>query len=890
VATFRRFFTRFANLFTRRMADREFEAELASHPALMQNELERRGLSPERARREARLKLGGIEQAKEAHREARTLHGFETLAQDVRFALRMLRKNPGFTAVAILTLALGIGANTAIFSAVNGIVLKPLPYANSSQLVSVMGVRRFTATMEGTMTFSSDIWKEVQRQTPAIAQMALYENLHSVPLTGGVVPRIVPAATVSDGFFPLMGAQPLIGRPILAEDTQPGAKPVAVVSYDLWRATWGADPSLLGRTAQLDGKPYEVVGVMPPDFIFPASSGTSAIWLPMIIPPGQDSTSMAVARLQPGVSIQAANAQLRTVSSRLSGEFRGFGEGGYFYATGVKRRFGDLDDEMLVLLGAVGFVLLIACVNVSGLLLARSWSRQREVAVREALGATRLRIVRQFLTESILLAFAGGALGLLFGFWGVQVLRAISPAGTQEHGQFRLDAHMLWFTAAISLLTGLLFGLAPAIQVSGRQISATLKEQMGGSPGGFQARRIRTMRGLLAVIEIAFAVVLVIGAALAARSLNNLTSIRLGFRTDHIMTMKGNFSTATCGAPKGGNLAGCWPVVSGALRNVREVPGVESAAVASTLPMSPWAVAFSVQIEGEPKQLSLGSGEVIADRIISTDYFRTLGMQLLSGREFLDTDVAGGNRVSIVDELFAREYLGDHALGRRISYRSGPDGKPEWTEIVGIVSSAHDLRAKEELRPEIYIPFAQATYFQGANFLTRTSDNPAEMTPALQRAIWAVDNDVPLTDLATMDQIVRQSAAEPRYQTLLLTAFGGVGLLLAMVGVYGVISYGVSQRSQEIGVRMALGAQRSNILRMVIGEGMLLVLIGIIAGIAGALALGRFLQSMLFEIKPTDPATFVGVGVALALAALAACYIPARRAMRVDPVAAMRWE
>ncbi|MGH9572652.1 MAG: ABC transporter permease, partial [Candidatus Acidiferrales bacterium] len=524
---------------------------------------------------------------KEAVRQERGLPWLESLIADVRFGLRMLCKNPGFTAVAVVTLALGIGSNTAIFSAVNGIVLKQLPYADASQLVSIEGVRRFPGqNIEATMLFSPSIWKQVREQTPAVAQMALYDNQRGATLTGGAVPEIVPAMHVSSDFFFVLGAKPLLGRPILPADTQPGAKPVAVVSYELWRATWSAEPSLIGRSITLDDKAYEVVGVMPPDCTFPLYGGVKGIWLPLIVPPGEAGDKsvdgMVLARLKNGVSIDAANAQLKTVSSRLTRYFTRFFTGGNFEATGLKRRFGDLDDEILVLMGAVGFVLLIACVNVSGLLLARGWARQREVAIREALGASRLRIIRQFLTESVLLAFAGGALGLLFSFWGVHVLRTITPPGIEESGHFQMDAHVLWFTIAISLLTGILFGLAPAIQASARRIGATLKENMGGSQGGYSARRTRKMRSALAVFEIAMAVVLVIGATLAARSLGKLMAVRLGFRTDHIITMRANFSKNTCASAKTGGDVSCWLEVGGALANMRGVPDVQSAAAAST--------------------------------------------------------------------------------------------------------------------------------------------------------------------------------------------------------------------------------------------------------------------------------------------------------------------
>lgn len=846
-----------------------------------------------KARREALLKVDRIEQTKQAVRARRGIGWIDSLMQDTRFAQRTLGKNPGFTAVAVLTLALGIGANTAIFSAVNGIVLKPLPYADASQLVSIMGVRRFAGNIEGTINFTPDIWKQVKEQTPAVAQMARYASQTNMTLTGGRVPEVVPAVGVSSEFFPVIGSRPLLGRPILAGDTTAGSKPVVVVSYELWHATWGGDPSVIGRTVTLDEKDYEVVGVMPPDFTFPIWYGAEGIWIPLIERPNDAAPTMAVARLKPGVSIKAANAQLKTVSTRLSVHFHGFGEGGYFYANGLKLRLSNLDRAMRILLAAVGFVLLIACVNVSGLLLARGWARQGEVAVREVLGATRLRIVQQLLTESVLLALVGGALGVMLAMWGVRVLRAIAPDGSQEHGKFLLDAHLLWFALGLSVLAGVLFGLAPAIQISARRIGAAIRESMSGSPGALSSKRTRRTRSVLAGAEIAIAVVLVIAAALAARSFEKLASVSLGFRTDHIMTMNASFSKSICQRKREEDtkqIAACWMAVNGALNNLRAIPGVQSAAAASTLPLFTWSIAPNVQIEGQAKRLSIGNNDVIADRMVSPDYFRTLGIRLLSGRGFVGSDTADASRVAIVDETLARKYLGEHPLGQRISHQNDPSGNPEWMEIVGVVSSAHDLRPDQDPRPEIYIPFAQETNTQDANFVVRTAQDPAAAAPALEKAVWAVDKNIPIRDLDTMDQVVAVSVADPRFEAILLGAFGGLGLVLAMVGVYGVISYGVSQRTREIGVRMALGAARRDVLRMVMREAMLLALAGIVAGVAGALALTRFLGSLLFEVKPTDPVTFVGVAVALMVVAMAACYVPARRAMRVDPMVALRHE
>ncbi len=820
-----------------------------------------------------------------------------TLIQDLRYGLRMLRKAPGFTAVAILTLALGIGANTAIFSAVNGILLKPLPYADSSQLVDLMGVKLFPGNLEGMMNFSPDVWQKVRAQTPAIAQMAFW-NRGEYTVTGDTAPERVSAAQVSSDFFPLLGVPPLAGRPILPGDTQPGAKPVAVVSYAFWRSRWGGDSSALDRTISLDSKAYTIVGVMPPGFTYPISTvqnGGEGVWLPLIMSPGHEGDGVfPVARLKKGVSLAAANVQLKTVSPRMSAEFSGWMAGGEFRARALRKHFSDLDNALLILLGAVGFVLLIACLNVSGLLLARGLARHREVAIREALGASRARIVRQFLTESILLGLAGGAIGLLFSVWDVHILRAFTPTDLPEHGQFELNANILWFTLAISVLTGVLFGLAPAMQASLRLAGAAIREGFG-SLAGSSSRRPRRLRSTLVVIEIALAVVLVIGATLVARSFEKLTSVKLGFRTDHIVTMEANFGKSICDRDNPKSFAGCQTAIFDVLGHMRGISGVQSAAVASTIPLDgDWGLVPDLKIEREAQDFSLESGAVIATRVVSPDYFQTLGIPLLSGREFTDADTTGSLRVAVVDEAFARKYLGDRALGRRISRGGAKNDIPNWMEVVGVVASAHDTDLQKPLSGEIYFPFAQSDlrvdYFNYTNFIARTAADPTVMIPALRQAIWSENKDAPITDVETMGQIVSSSVAEPRFQALLLGSFGGLGLLLAMVGIYGVISYGVTQRTREIGVRMALGAQPGNVLRMVIREGMLLAGAGIIAGIAGALALGRVLQSFLFEIKPTDPATFVGVAVALAIVAMAACYIPAWRAMKIEPMQALRYE
>jgi putative ABC transport system permease protein len=489
-----------------------------------------------------------------------------------------------------------------------------------------------------------------------------------------------------------------------------------------------------------------------------------------------------------------------------------------------------------------------------------------------------------------LLALGGGVLGFLFSLWGVHVLRAITPADAPEHGQFLLNTNVLWFTLAVSLLTGVLFGLAPAIQASARRVGGALKDGLGASLTGASIRRPHWLRSTLVIIEVALAVILVVGATLVARSLGRLTSVKLGFRTDHIVTMTANFSKSICDPDKEQDFEGCRLASQNVLERIRATSGVQSAAMASSAPLGGWTVSLQLRIEGQPQEFSLDSGALIARRAVSPDYFRTLGIPLLAGRGFADADVNASQPVAIVDETFAKKYLAGNPLGKRIGGDKDKNGPPQWMDVVGEVSDTQDANLNDKPLAEIFVPVGQGSYFLGTNFIARTAADSMVMVPALRQAIWSVDKNAPVTDVKTMDQLVAESVAEPRFQALLLGSFGALGLLLATVGIYGVISYGVTQRTHEIGVRMALGAQPANVLRMVIREGMLLAVGGIMIGIAGALALGRVLQSLLFEIRPTDPATFIGVAVVLALVALAACYIPARRAMRVDPMVALRYE
>jgi putative ABC transport system permease protein len=538
----------------------------------------------------------------------------------------------------------------------------------------------------------------------------------------------------------------------------------------------------------------------------------------------------------------------------------------------------------------VGFVLLIACANISSLQLARMLTGQREVAIREALGATRLRLVRQFLAESLLLALAGGALGLAFAAWGIRMLRAIAPPGTPRVDHLTLDPAVLGVTAAISIAAGVLFGLAPALQASARPVGVNRREGWGSPSGVFFTRRPHRLRSAFVILEVALAVILVVGATLLARSFQNLVSLRLGFRTDRVLTMSVNFAQTSCIPWEGSNVPQCQLLTENVVDRIQAQPGVEKAAATSYVPLDGANGVLSLRIEGQAEDAGIEHGSVMFFRPVTPGYFQAMDMPLLAGRGFSRQDVQGSQKVAIVNEAFARRYFSGSALGHRIGKIERKGANLEWMEIVGEVPDSWDGGLDTQVAAEYYVPYAQAGFFPGATLVVRTAAEPLVIAAVVQRAIWSVDKDAPITDLKTMDQIVAEKVAGPRFQTLLLGAFGALGLLLAVVGIYGVISYAITQRKREIGIRMALGAQPGAVLRNVMGHGVLLALSGIAAGLTGALALTRFLASLLFEVKPTDPTTFAAVAVVLLAVATLATYVPARRAMRVDPMGALRHE
>jgi putative ABC transport system permease protein len=800
--------------------------------------------------------------------------------------------------IAVLTLALGVGANTAIFSAVNGILLQRLPYADSSRLVSI-----YWEPVAYGITFAQ--LSEIQQQCTALERIVTYDSRRLL-ITEGAVPKQVEAAYVTSNFFPLLGGRPLLGRPILPEDTRPGNDRVAVLSYHLWMDEFGGDIGIVGRGISVSHKPYTVIGVMPRDFgvgfflsylVGSYDGNYSEMWVPRVSsPPGalnREADPFIIARLKKHATLAQANAQLQPLSARFAAEEHPA------VSKFVKLHARSLDPiidprvrtGLLILLGAVGFVLLMACVNVTSLLVARSWTRQRELAIRKALGATRPRILRQLLSESLLLALAGGTLGLFFSEWGIHLLRVLAPPDTPRVDRIRLDGNVLWFTMGVSLLVAVLVGLAPALQASFRRTGGTLKEGLGGSFAGVAMRPSHRLRSALVVLEVLLAVIVVAGGALMGRSFYKLMRVTTGLSANRVLTMQVRFSDLVC--TQKDRATKCPTAAQNVLDGIRSLPGVQRAALSHGGPLSgamgtyhyPGSGLIGLYVEGRRGD-QLPAGQSIFGNAVTPGYFAALGIRFLKGRDFEPGDST--TRAAIVSDGFARKYIPGDPLGKRFSTNEDKDGQHSWMEIIGVVNDVRDRGMKKSPLPVYYTPFALIDF--GFEIIAQTSANPMPLVPAMVRAVGSVDQNARITDIQTVDQILTNSAAEPRFQTALVGSFGALGLLLAIVGVYGVISYSVVQQTHEIGVRMALGAQPIDILHMILRKGMLLAITGITIGIGGVLALTRVLRSMLFEMEPTDPVTFVGVTIFLMIAALAACYIPARRATCVDPMLALRSE
>ncbi|HEX3228968.1 MAG TPA: ABC transporter permease [Pyrinomonadaceae bacterium] len=800
----------------------------------------------------------------------------ETLIQDIRYGLRSLWKRPGFTAVALITLALGIGANTAIFSLINAVLIRPLPFREPDRLVWSWGNIRNGGNRASVSPLDYLDYRQQNRTFEEFAAMI------SVPLsanlTGGGEPQRLTAAGVTGNFFQAVGVQPALGRTLMLENESTGRDQVAVLSYGLWQKRFGGDPGIINQKIALDGKSFEVLGVMPRDFDFPA---TTEVWVPLNFDaqPGLKQRKAhflrPVGRLKAGVSLAQAQADTDAVARRLEATYPDTNTGWNLRLVSLREQIvGNIRSTLYILLGAVGLVLLIACANVANLLLAHAASRRKEIALRTALGAGRLRIARQMITESVILALLGGALGTLLAIWGVQALIALSGDNIPATARVKIDLTVLVFTLVTSVLTGLLFGLAPALRSMRLNLSETLKE--GGRSGNESAQRNRT-RSLLVIFECAVAVMLLVGAGLLIRSLVRLQSTNPGFDSSNVLTIRIDLPNQKYATPE--SRSNFWEQFQS---RVGALPGVESVGLVSELPLSGQPNDMPYTVEGRPADAA-NQGFDDDFRRVSQDYFRTLRIPFLRGRNFTPQEVRDGAKVLVISQSLATQtFPNEEPLGKRLvmGFRN------EAFEIVGIVGDVRHRSLAQTALPTMYMPALEA----GENIVIRGQNDTSSIAAAVRREVAAIDPNQPIATVRTMNEWLGLAVAAPRYRTGLFGLFAGLALLLSAVGIYGVMSYSVGQRTHEIGVRMALGARQLDVLKLVVRQGMGLVFVGVGIGLVGALALTRIISSLLFDVGTRDPATFTGVSILLAAVAFIACYFPAWRATKVDPLVALRYE
>ncbi|MCG3160733.1 MAG: hypothetical protein JMDDDDMK_01808 [Acidobacteria bacterium] len=811
----------------------------------------------------------------------------QNLLQDIRYAFRTFRKRPGFTLVAIIALALGIGANTAIFSVINSILLKPLAYKDPAALVSI---NHDYPKINLKASVSAIGYTHYRDNAKSFESMAAVTG-GSFNLTGGGDPERLNGSPVTHNLFSTLGAQPALGRVFLPEEDQPGKNKVVVLSHAFWQRRFGGDPGLVNKTITLNDESYTVVGVMPASFQFGRELGQVLdLWTPIAFTSEQlqfnrltNENLFVIARLKPGVTIQQAQSELNTIADNLRREYfpAGADRSNWGLATQPFRELviGDIRQALWILMGIVSLVLLIACANVANLLLARAADRQKEMAIRTALGAGRWRVIRQLLTESALLSVVGGAFGLLLAWWGIGALVKVNETQIPRANEIGLDWRVLAFTLGVSLLTGVIFGLVPALQTSKADLHETLKE--GGRSGSGGARG--WVRSTLVVFEMALALVVLISAGLLIRSFWRVQQVNPGFEPRNLLTMSvGLPMTKYSERPQRANF------YKEVLSRIRALPGVRSAGACSILPLSGNNSSGSFRIEGRdtPQGQSLPHGDRWA---ATTDYFSTMKIPIIRGRFFDDRDTIDSTPVAIIDQTLASKYWpNEDPMGKRISFEGGPQNRI-WREVVGIVGHVKHRSLEGESRVQYYIPHAQMQN-PNMNLVIRTDADPTSLAGVARGAISGLDKDLPVYRVQTMERFVVDSMAQRRFAMTLLGVFASVALALAAVGLYGVLSYSITQRSHEIGVRMALGAQARDVLRLVIGQGMLLALIGVALGVVGAFLLTRLMSSLLFGVGASDPLTFAAIALLLTLVALVACLVPALRATKVDPMVALRYE
>ena len=875
-----------------RAAEARMDEEFRFHLEMETAKYIREGLAPDAARRAAMLAFGGVERHKEEMRDERGRRWADDFWMDVRFGVRQLRRSPGFTTVILVTLALGIGATTAIFSVVNGVILEPLPFGHPAQLVHIE-----STDPDGRPTGLSPLdFIDYRDQSHSFAGMVPVDGGHNASITRPGLPAVrIGLTRVGAQFFTLLEVQPEVGRFFTTGEDVQGAPKVAVLSDVAWRRYFAADRSVVGRTISLDGEPYTVVGIAGPTVAFPAKTD---VWIPKVWQPWEIAPDnraghviMALGRIKDGISFEQAQRELETIADRLAAQYPKSNEKtGAVVQPLQEHVVGDVRPALFAMLGAVGFVLLIVCANVANLLLVRATSRESEIAVRTALGAARSRLVRQLATENVLLAVGGTVLGVLVAWWAVRAVVVFGPPTLPRLSEITMDARVLFFAASLALVAGLSFGLAPALRVMRTDISRTLHRGVRGSSRGGTGGT----RAALVVTEMALAVVLLVGAGLLVHSFARLIHVDPGFHAERLVAFN-----ATLPNTKYLHDRDTRAFVDKVVKQLQQLPGTERVAIGSTRPLDPapgFGVTTAFTISGRPAVPNYQRPET-AVYPVSPDYFRTLGIRLIRGRTFTeDEDRPDARPVVIVNEELVRRYFPNEdpigkyiVLGIEHTTGSGPgDTLRAQGTIIGVVGDVKQYSLADTPAPATYVPYGTLPF--GLSVVVRTTSEPETVESAILARMRQLDPDVPVFGLGTVESRLSSSVSQPRFYMILLAAFAALALVLAAVGIYGVLSYAVSQRTRELGIRMALGASAAQVTRQVLRQGLGLAVIGIIVGLAGALALTRVIASLLFGVQPLDPLTFVGVSVTLVIAALAACYLPARRAGRADPLTAMRVE